>query len=192
MVELEGGDLGQVGETAPLGGGTLPDASATPAPPVVAEAADAPVQFAVSETADFEAALKLADAGDSAGALAALDAFLVAYPGSPLSAEAHQLRGGALRDLDRLSDAGRAYLEVYTLAETSDPALAADGLVSLGEVLSALNQTTEACLTLGQAISAFPGTAAAERASKTRASCPVSNDTGGCACRGAGCRASRA
>ncbi|MEM8958450.1 MAG: tetratricopeptide repeat protein [Pseudomonadota bacterium] len=168
IVELEGGDLGQVGQTAPLGGGTLP-APETLAPPASSETADAPVQFAMAETADYEAALKQLDEGNNADALAAADRFLVAYPGSPLTAEVQMMRGAALRGLDRLSDAGRAYLEVYTLAEGSDPALSADGLVSLGEVLRDLNQTTEACLTLGQAVSTFPDTAAAARAKTARA-----------------------
>ena len=166
IVELEGGDLGQVGQTAPLGGETLQPP--TPSVPTT-DPADAPVQFAMAETADFEAALKQLDAGENAEALASADSFLVAYPGSPLTAEVQMMRGAALRGLDRLSDAGRAYLEAYTLAETSDPALSADGLVSLGEVLRDLNQTTEACLTLGQAVSTFPDTAAAARAKTVRA-----------------------
>lgn len=160
MVELEGGDLGQIPPTATLGGGS--DEPATPlAPP---PAPDAPAQFAVAETADFESAMSAVDQGDHAGGLAKLDAFLVAYPGSPLTAEAQMLRGAALNGLDRVSDAGRAYLEAYTLAELSDPALAADALASLGEALHKLEQTPEACLTLDQVRRVYPGTAAAQRA----------------------------
>lgn len=167
VVELEGGDLGQVGQTQPLGGGTLAMPT-TPVPPPADGGGDAPVQFAMAETADYEAALKRLEDGDPAGALAGLDRFLVTYPGSPLTAEVQMLRGTSLRAQNRLSDAGRAFLEAFTLAETSDPALSADGLVSLGEVLRDLEQTTEACLTLGQAVRVFPGTAAAERAASAR------------------------
>ncbi|MCV6595815.1 MAG: tetratricopeptide repeat protein [Mangrovicoccus sp.] len=169
LVELEGGDLGQISETPVLGGGALPEPGGSLPKPRPGSEAEAPVQFAMAETNDFEAGMSLLDQGDHAGALSALDRFLATYPGSPLSAEVHMLRGAALRDLNRLPDAGRAYLEAYTLAEKTDPALSADGLVSLGEVLGDLNQTTEACLTLGQAIASFPGTAAAERAGQRRA-----------------------
>ncbi|MEM1360563.1 MAG: tetratricopeptide repeat protein [Pseudomonadota bacterium] len=163
MVELEGGDLGQIPPTATLGGGT--EEPATPlAPPAPSTNPNAPAQFAVAETADFEAAMTAVDQGDHADGLAKLDAFLVAYPGSPLTAEAQMLRGAALHGLDRVPEAGRAYLEAYTLAELNDPALAADALTSLGEALHKLEQTPEACLTLDQVRRVYPGTAAAQRA----------------------------
>jgi tol-pal system protein YbgF len=158
LTELEGGDLGQLGATPPLGGKS---GLAQPPAPAPSQA----VQLAVGEQADFEAAMRLAEAGNQAEALAGLDRFIEAYPRSPLSAEAQLYRGKALTELGNLPQAGRAYLESYTLAEVADPGIAAEALYSLGLTLSALGQTQEACVTLGQVGAVYPGTTAAQNAS---------------------------
>lgn len=158
LTELEGGDLGAIGQTQPLGGGALPEPN-TPIPPP----ADA-VELAVGEQADFDAAVKLAREGTPADAHEALARFVDTYPRSPLAAEAHLFRGDALAALGNPTQAGRAYLESYTLAELENPGLAAEALYKLGDTLEGLGQTPEACITLGQVIAGFPGTKAASDA----------------------------
>ncbi|MCA8884934.1 MAG: tetratricopeptide repeat protein [Rhodobacteraceae bacterium] len=157
LTELEGGDLGAVGQTAPLGG-ELPLPS-TPLPPPAPQ-----VELAVGEQADFDAAVALMTEGTPADAHDALNRFLETYPRSPLAAEAHLFRGDTLKALGNPSQAGRAYLESYTLAELSNPGLAAEALYKLGDTLAGLDQVHEACITLGQVGAAFPGTKAAEQA----------------------------
>lgn len=157
LVELEGGDLGSVGETRPLGsdGVTPPLVMVPPAPQP---------ELAVGERSDFEAANAKLSAGDNAGALDGLDRFLADYPRSPMTAAVHLARGKALSGLNRHADAGRSYLEAFTLAETSDPTVASAGLLGLGQSLATLGQTREACLALGQVGARFSGLPAAEAA----------------------------
>lgn len=157
LTELEGGDIGQIAPTLPLGGGALP-APVTPIPP------PAQPELAMGEQADFDAAAKLAEEGTPADALAAFDGFVDTYPRSPLTAEAHLFRGDMLVDLGNPTQAGRAYLESYTLAEIDNPGLAAEALLKLGRTLADLGQTAEACVALGQVPARFDGTAAADEA----------------------------
>lgn len=157
LTELEGGDIGQIPPTLPLGGGALP-APVTPNPPP-----DAP-ELAVGEQADFDAATELARDSTPADALAAFDRFVETYPRSPLTAEAHLFRGDMLVQLGNPTQAGRAFLESYTLAELDNPGLAAEALLKLGRTLADLGQTAEACVALGQVPARFAGTAAAEDA----------------------------
>lgn len=168
LTELEGGDLSQIDQTRPLGAD--PDAApATPAP------RPAPgVQLAVGETADFEAALGLLETGTPADALTSLDRFVENYPRSPLAAEAQFYRGEALNLLGNPQEAGRAFLESYTLSEDNNPGLAGEALFHLGSALNALGEMREACLTLGQVSVRFPGTAAVAKAEQSLAgmTCP--------------------
>jgi tol-pal system protein YbgF len=157
LTELEGGDIGQIPPTPPLGGGAGPEPT-TPMPPPAAP------ELAVGEQADFDAAMTLAQEGTPADALTAFDRFVESYPRSPLSAEAHLFRGDMLVDLGNPTQAGRAYLESYTLAEMDNPGLAAEALLKLGQTLADLGQTPEACVTLGQVPARFAGTAAAAEA----------------------------
>lgn len=157
LLELEGGDLSQAGNTLPLGGEVGEPAAPKPQP-------DGTVELAVGERGDFEAAMELLEAGTPADAYTALSVFVETYPRSPLAAEAHLFRGEALSLLGNEPDAGRAYLEAYTLAEKVDPGLAAEALFKLGGTLENLGQTDEACLTLRQVGIAFPGTAASQNA----------------------------
>ncbi len=159
LTELEGGDVGALPKTAPLGG-EVPLAAAP------AAAKPAAPQLAVGEQADFDAAKKLATEGSPADAFAALNAFVETYPRSPLAPEAQLYRGDALVQLGNTSQAGRAYLESYTLAEKKNPAVASQALYKLGTTLKTLGQTREACITLGQVSAHFPGTGAATSAGK--------------------------
>ena len=159
--ELEGGDLGEIPETQPLGGqsGLAPLVMVPPA-----ETASAEPELAVGEKTDYQTAQKLLSEGDAGRALDGFERFLTDYPRSPLAASAQLGRGQALSSLGRHADAGRAYLEAFTQTETSDAAVASAGLLGLGQSLAALNQTREACLTLEQIGARYPGTAAASKA----------------------------
>ncbi|QIE40655.1 tetratricopeptide repeat protein [Rhodobacteraceae bacterium SC52] len=168
LTELEGGDIAQIPPTEPLGGGALP-VPVSPIPPP----SDAP-ELAIGEQADFDAAMTLTEDGTPADALAAFDGFVSTYPRSPLAPEAHLFRGDMLIELGNQAQAGRAYLESYTLAEIGNPGLAAEALYKLGGTLAELGQTPEACVALGQVPARFPGTTAAEQAQTALAglTCP--------------------
>lgn len=161
LTELEGGDIGAIPPTPPLGGEAGPTPSAPMPPPAAAP------DLAVGERGDFEAAVALTTEGTPADAHEALQRFLDTYPRSPLAAEAQLLRGDMLEALGNPGQAGRAYLESYTLAEETDPGIASEALLKLGLALAALEQTREACITVGQVADGFPGTAAALRAAAT-------------------------
>lgn len=163
LTELEGGDLGQLGATPPLGGEVNMPNDPMPLPDLTAE-------LAVGEQADFDAAVALMTEGTPADAHEALNRFIETYPRSPLAPEAHLFRGDALAGLGNLPDAGRAYLESFTQAEPVDPGLAAEALFKLGQTLAELGQTAEACVSLSQVSARFPGTTAAGAAETARAS----------------------
>ena len=151
LVELEGGDVSQLGETTTLGGGDLP------AGPVVAPLPPEGGQLAVGEQADFDAARAALDQGDYAAAAERFAAFTDTYPGGPLAGEAHFLRGRALAGLGQTTQAARAYLTSFS-GDPNGPR-AAEALYELGVALGELGQNAEACATLGEVGARFPGSA---------------------------------
>lgn len=159
LVELEGGDLGQLAETTTLGG---EDISVTPnvVVPRLNES-----DLAVSERSDFELARAALEIGDLRSAADQFNAFTQTYPGSPLSSEAHYLRGQAHEELGEISAAARAYLESFSGAPSGP--LAPDALFKLGVALGALGQSNEACVTLGEVGVRFPGAEAVMAAQTT-------------------------
>ncbi|SLN62428.1 tol-pal system protein YbgF [Pseudoruegeria aquimaris] len=160
LVELEGGDLSQLGETTTLGG-----LEGTPAPaPAVPLPGEGP-ELAIGEQADFDTAKAAFEAGDFRTAADQFQAFTQTYPGSPLSAEAHYLRGQAHEALGEMSAAARAFLESFS--GTPDGALAPDALYKLGVSLGALGQTNEACVTLGEVEARFPAAPVVQNAQIT-------------------------
>lgn len=147
--------------TLPLGGeaaqtGTAPLPSATPGGS----------NLAVAEQSDFDRARAAFDAGDHAQAAELFDAFTQTYPGGPLSAEAHFLRGQAEGQLGAWSRAARAYLDSFT-ADTAG-ARAPAALLNLGTSLGELGQRDEACLTLSEVVTRYPGDLAAADAQAAR------------------------
>ena len=160
LVELEGGDVSQLGETTTLGGGDMPVA-AQPAPSQPSTGAGGP-QLAVGEEADFKAAQQALGEGDYETAIALYEAFNQTYPGGPLAPAADLGRGLALEALGQTRDAARAYLASFTADQTGDTAPAA--LYRLGASLGALGQINEACVTLGEVGLRFPGTEAVPEA----------------------------
>ena len=161
LVELEGGDVGSLGQTSTLGGGEMP-ATMAPAAPVPAPAyplanTSTPTntaELAVGEKTDFERAKTALADGDFRSAADQFATFNQTYPGGPLGPEADLRRGDALDGLGDTREAARAYLASFS----ADPAgpVAAEALYQLGSSLGALGQTQEACVTLGEVASRFP------------------------------------
>ena len=162
ITKIEPGDT--LGGVAPETGGTAPAATPDPA------GADAPadtepgVELAVGEQADFDAAMAAFEEGDHAAAAEQLALFQRNYPGSPLSARAGLKRGEALEAAGEQTQAARAYLD--TFSEAPQGPQAAEALYLLGRALGRLGQTSEACVTLSEVGTRFPGadvTAEAQR-----------------------------
>lgn len=163
LVELEGGDLSQLGETTTLGGGEMPATAATA--PLVP---DTPTtELAIGEQQDFDTAGAALEAGEFQQAAALYTSFVDNYPGSPLAAEAHFQRGEALNGAGDIKNAARAYLNSFSGAPNGDRA--PDALFRLGQALGGLGQVTEACATLTEVDKRFPGAPAATDAIAARA-----------------------
>ena len=166
LVELEGGDVGQLGETTTLGGGEMPQAPLTPL-----ETPGTSGELAFAEQADFDSALALFESGDNVGAASALARYVETYPGGALSAKAQYYQGRALEAQGDTGGAARAYLASFSGGPNAEEAR--DALFRLGEALQALGQTQEACITMGEVTARFPGTPEAQRAEarQTELSC---------------------
>jgi len=165
LVELEGGDVSTLGDTTTLGGGELPTAATTP----IALTPDATggTQLAVSEQEDFDKAANALEAGDFAEAASLFSGFIDAYPGGPLTNEAHFQQGEALTGQGDIKSAARAYLNAFSGAPNGDRA--PDALFRLGNALGGLGQISEACATLAEVGKRFPGVPAVDDALSARA-----------------------
>lgn len=159
----EGCDPANLGATPALGGDTgaaapaVTDAGAAPATDTTGGA-----ELAVSEQADFDRAKEVLGQGDFPGAAALFATYAQSYPGGPLIPEAHFLRGEALSKQGDTANAARAYLDAFS-AKPDGP-IAPDALLKLGEGLGALGQVPEACVTLAEVGTRFPGSMAATQA----------------------------
>lgn len=157
----EGCDPMALGETSVLGG----DAVATPPlatgtePAVGTDTGAGGAELAVGEQADFDRAKEVLGTGDFRGAEALFATFTQSYPGGPLTQEAHYLRGEALTNLGETSNAARSYLEAFS--GNPEGPFAPDALLKLGEALGALGQVQEACVTLAEVGTRYPGSMAA-------------------------------
>lgn len=159
----EGCDPANLGATPALGG----DAAAAPAPVVDAGTAPATgttggAELAVSEKEDFDRAKEVLGQGDFPRAAELFATYAQSYPGGPLVPEAHYLRGEALTKQGDTANAARAYLDAFSAAPEGP--MAADALLKLGEGLGALGQVPEACVTLKEVGTRFPGSMAATQA----------------------------
>lgn len=152
LTELEGGDTSILGKPEPLGGG-LTGPRPRPTSPALDPAATG--QLAVTEQSDFDAAKAAAEAGDNARAAELFTTFLATYPGGPLSTEAQFRRGEALAATGDQRGAARSFLDAFSGAPQGP--LAPRALFSLAGSLAALGQTAEACLTLTEVDSRYPG-----------------------------------
>jgi tol-pal system protein YbgF len=150
LVELEGGDIGALGETSTLGGGENTGV-ALPVVPVQPQGA---AQLATQEQADFERASEALESGDFRTAADQFATFNETYPGGPLASVADLRRGEALEGLGDIREAARAYLDSFSADQTG--ALAPEALFKLGVSLGRLNQVSEACVMLGEVVARFP------------------------------------
>ena len=163
LVELEGGDVSQLGETSTLGGEQI--ASAAPAAAVQAPTG---TQFAIGEERDFQTAQSALDAGDYAAAARGFQQFRETYPGSPFEPQALLGLGRALDAQGDTRGAARAWLDSYS-GYPSSP-VAAEALYRVGEALGRLDKPNEACVTLAEVAVRFPGDAYVAQAEQSRAS----------------------
>jgi len=161
LVELEGGDVSKLKETTTLGGEAGASSSTHATSAVTQTESDAP-QLALGEQADFDAAKAALEAGNNAEASAKFATFNETYPGSPMAAPAHLGRGQALEANGDLTEAARAYLEAFSLEPNGSTA--PEALFHLGRGLGRLGQTNEACVTLSEVGTRFPGGAAEGKA----------------------------
>lgn len=164
LVELEGGDVSQLGETSTLGGGALPVATPAQNEPVAAQ--ENMPELAVGETRDMDAARKSLEEGDFETAAARLKSFNETYPGSPLGPQAQLAYGAALEGQGDIKGAARAYLDAFRLAPNGENA--PEALFRLGKGLGQLGQTSEACATLGEVGARFPSGEPANKAEAER------------------------
>ncbi|HBQ36178.1 MAG TPA: tol-pal system protein YbgF [Rhodobacteraceae bacterium] len=158
LVELEGGDVAALGETSTLGGNTGNAAAVAVTPPAsTVDTADT-AELAVGEKADFKRAQEALASGDFRSAAEQLAAFTQTYPGGPLSADAHFMRGEAFEGLKDPTNAARAFLKSFS-GNPNGPR-APQALYKLGTSLGDLGQTNEACVTLSEVEARFPASPA--------------------------------
>ncbi|MCU0910761.1 MAG: tol-pal system protein YbgF [Rhodobacteraceae bacterium] len=166
LCELEEGcDISALGDTPTLGGGALPGGGAAPA----TGGGTAPAQGgsqAVGEQADFDRAKAAFDSGDFAGAAGLFQTFTQTYTAGPLNGEAHYWRGEALARQGNTEGAARAFLDSFSGAPSGS--VAPQALFRLGQSLGELGQVQEACVTLAEVGSRFPGAPAAAEAQGAR------------------------
>lgn len=169
LVELEGGDVSQLGETTTLGGADTGVATggAGAASAGGAEDNSTETELAVGEQADFQAASEALDKGEFGRAAELFAQFQQSYPGSPLAPQAHLGRGRALDGLGDTREAARAYLAGFT-GDTTGP-FAPEALFELGAALGRLGQVDQACVTLGEVGVRFPASAAVAKAQQEMA-----------------------
>lgn len=148
LTELEGGDTSIIVTPGQLGGGvTLPrPRPRTSTGPVV--------QLAATEKSDFDAAKAAAAEGNYGQAVVMFDAFLVSYPGGPLSSEAQYYRSEALAADGDWSAAARSYLDAFSGNPQGE--LAPKALFGLAQSLASLGQVSEACLTYSEVMFRYP------------------------------------
>jgi tol-pal system protein YbgF len=159
----DGCDPATLGATSTIGG----DSGAAPAPVatdtgVGTAPATGGTELAVAEQADFDRAKEVLGQGDFPGAAALFATYAQSYPGGPLVPEAHYLRGEALSKTGDTGNAARAYLDAFSAAPEGP--FAPDALLKLGEGLGALGQVPEACVTLAEVGTRFPGSMASTQA----------------------------
>lgn len=158
-------DIGSLGETPSLGGVAVQQGAGAIAP-VAPSGSRGGANLAVAEQDDYDRALAAYEGGNYAQAASLFETFVLTYPGGPMSAEAHFLRGQSEAQLGAWNRAARAYLDAFT-ANPEGPR-APGALVNLGTSLGQLGQTDEACLTLGEVGVRYPGDVAVSEAEAAR------------------------
>ncbi|WP_456388835.1 tol-pal system protein YbgF [Profundibacter sp.] len=135
--------------TSTLGGGDITNTPVTPPPSTIDT-----TELAVGERSDFERAQEALASGDFRSAAEQFATFTQTYPGGPMSADAHFMRGQSFENMGEMANAARAYLESFSGAP--DGPKAPEALYKLGTSLGALGQQNEACVTLGEVAIRYP------------------------------------
>ncbi len=162
LTELEGGDLGQAGQVAPLGGAAPGTAAPLPAPTPGPAPAPGGGSLAVAEQSDFDRAREVLGQGDFRTAAEKFATYAETYPGGALTQEALFLRGEALEQLGETSAAARSWLDAFS--SDMDGARAPEALLKVGQALATLGQGPEACVTLAEVSLRYGGTPSASDA----------------------------
>ena len=160
LVELEGGDVTQLGITSTLGDGSVPET------PTTASASQSDIQLAEQERADFERAQASLASGDFRSAADQFAAFNVTYPDGPLAVKVELRRGKAREGLGDVREGARAYLAAFILDEQSPQA--PEALFRLGAALGRLGKTDEACVTLSEVGTRYPDASFVQDAQSAR------------------------
>ncbi len=166
LVELEGGDLSELGETPTLGGLSaepLPGPAPAPETPRGDNGADGPL-LAVGESTDFDRAQVALAEGRHAEAAEIFGRFRETYPGSPLAPRVYLGLGQALEGQGDTRGAAQAYLDGFSAHPDAD--VAPETLFRLGAALGALDRTDAACQILADVGVRFPGSEAAGQAAE--------------------------
>jgi len=167
LCELEPScDIASLGETPSLGGVDVSSGAPSAPPPSSGGPDTSGMSLAVAEQDDFDRARAAYDAGEFAQAAELFAAFTETYPGGPLSAEAHFMRGQSEAQQSAWSRAARAYLDSFTASPNGSRA--AEALLNLGASLARLDQIDEACVTLAEVGIRFPGSVPATDAQIAR------------------------
>ncbi len=153
--QTEGCDVGALPATPLLGGDAAAAAPVATVTDPVAPAVDVP-EMAMQEQADFDRAKEVLGQGDFQAAADLFAAYAQSYPGGPLTQEAQVLRGDALRQSGDTANAARSYLDAFSSQPSGGKA--PEALLKLGQSLGDLGQTPEACVTLTEVGTRFPGT----------------------------------
>lgn len=157
----EGCDIGNLPEIAVLGGGgAAPVVDPVVVEPIAGDTGGA--ELALSEQADFDRAKEVLGQGDFRTAADLFATYAQSYPGGPLIQEALVLRGDALAQLGDTATSARSYLDAFS--GKPEGAFAAEALMKLGTSLGSLGQINEACMTLAEVGTRFPGSTAAAQA----------------------------
>lgn len=152
LCELEEScDIANLGLGTTLGG--VDSAASVPTPQSQSEPMP---ELAVGESSDFALAETALADGNFQSAVDQLASFVDKYPGGPLNARAHYLRGEALESLGDMTNAARAYLDSFSVDQSG--ATAPDALFKLGYSLGAIGQVQDACITLAEVNARFGGT----------------------------------
>lgn len=165
LCELEPGcDISTLEDMPRLGGADTGAAMpVSPIQPATGGSESVGTELAVSEQADYDRAQLAMTEGRFEDAAAAFASFIDAYPGSPLTANAHLGRAKALKQQADTRESARAYLQAFS-TDPEGPS-AAEALTGLGAALGQLGQLNEACVTLSEVSVRFPGDPAVSDAS---------------------------